>query len=304
MASSYLIVALAAAVCTTHAHFTFVRVRQNGEWLEPTHYIRNKTTPFEERDSSNTNYHVRLYNAPSYAVRDWPESVRCGRDNMAHAADTDILTIRAGDTLEFTHQRSEPEWPPEMWNNCPDGRGSCEYADWNPTGIVDLNHQESFMVYLSKVLEGQDLHSYDGLGDWVKIYTLGLKLKNDSLHPVHWIPWNYQEIPAPFMFNVLKETPAGEYLLRVDLVNTGVFEFNFTTFPAEVYPSCLQIRVESDFQGSLPQGIKILEDLMHASPGMATSLSMYNSEKVDEDYVYPGGMLWTGTDMIVDKPQL
>ena len=37
---------------------------------------------------------------------------------------------------------------------------------------------------------------------------------------------------------------------------------------------------------------------------MRTSLSMYRFEKVDEDYVYPGGKLWTGTEMIVDKPQV
>ena len=86
-----------------------------------------------ELDSPDTNYDIRYYNGPTYAVTDYPDSVRCGRHNMAHATDTDILTVRAGDKLEFAHQRSEPEWPPEMWNNCPDERGSCQYApDWNP----------------------------------------------------------------------------------------------------------------------------------------------------------------------------
>ncbi|KAJ2998006.1 hypothetical protein NUW58_g458 [Xylaria curta] len=299
-----LCVALAAIVCTARAHFSFVRVRQNGVWLEPTRYIRNKTSPYEERDSPDTNYHIRLYNFPTYAVTDRPDSVRCGRDNMAHAADTEVLTVRAGDTLEFAHHRSEPEWPPEMWNNCPDDRGSCNHADWNPTGIVDLNHPGPFMAHVSKVPEGQELHSYDGSGDWVKIYSLGLDLRNDSQRPVHWIPWNDEGIPAPFVFSVPKETPAGDYLLRADLVNTGVFEFNFTSFPAQLYPSCLQIHVESDVEGSLPKGIKIPEDLMHESPGMATSLSMYREQKLDEDYVYPGGLLWTGTEMVVDKPRL
>ncbi|GAW19297.1 hypothetical protein ANO14919_087830 [Xylariales sp. No.14919] len=326
MAISYLLVALAALGTTAQAHFTFARVRKNGEWLEPTRYIRcvrsppysgeyelplsrlnrsrNKTSPYEERASPDTNNNVRLYNFPTYATTDRPESVRCGRDNMAHAADTDILTIRAGDKLEFAHQRSDPEWPPELWNNCPYDRGSCIYADWNPTGVMDLNHKGPFTVHLSKVPNGQGIRSYDGSGDWVKIYSLGLDLRNDSQHPVHWIPWNDQGIPAPFVFNVPKETPAGEYLLRADLVNTGVFEFNFTSFPAQLYPSCLQIHVESDFEGSLPEGIKIPEDLMHESPGMVTSLGMYREEKVDEDYVYPGGRLWTGTDMVVDKPRL
>ncbi|TGJ82975.1 hypothetical protein E0Z10_g5805 [Xylaria hypoxylon] len=307
MAISSLFVALAALGSTAQAHFTFARVRQNGDWLEPTRYIRqsrNKTSPYDEQASPDTNNNVRYYNFPTYAVTDRPDSVRCGRDNMAHAADTDILKIRAGDKLELAHQRLEPPWGPEVWDNCPDDRGSCIIESWNPTGITPLNHQGPFIAHLSKVPEGQDINSYDGSGDWVKIYSLGLELRDNPSLPVHWIPWNDEGIPAPFVFNVPKETPAGDYLLRTDLVNTGVFEANVTTFPAQVYPSCLQIRIESDFEGSLPAGIKIPEDLMHESPGMATSLAMYRQEKVDADYVYPGGLLWTGTKLVVDKPQV
>jgi hypothetical protein len=29
---------------------------------------------------------------------------------------------------------------------------------------------------------------------------------------------------------------------------------------------------------------------------------MYNGKKVDADYVYPGGKLWNGKEMIEDKP--
>ncbi|KAI0513300.1 glycosyl hydrolase family 61-domain-containing protein [Xylaria bambusicola] len=302
MTISHLLVTLAAAISSVQAHFAFARVRQNGEWLEPTRYIRNKTSPFTERDSPDTNYHVRRWIDPTYAVTDYPDSVRCGRDNMAHAADTEVLTIRAGDQLEFAHQRKDPEWPPEMWNNCPDERGSCDYASWNPEGYIHFNHPGPFIAHLSKVPEGQDIHSYDGSGEWVKIYTLGLELRDDQQHPIHWIPWNDEGIPAPFAFSVPKETPDGDYLLRADLVYTGVYEFNFTSFPSQLYPSCLQIRVESDYEGSLPKGIRIPEDMMHDSPGMNTSLSMYRFDKLDDDYVYPGGMLWTGKEMVVDKP--
>lgn len=53
------------------------------------------------------------------------------------------------------------------------------------------------MAHLSRVPEGQDIRSYDGSGEWVKIYTLGLDLRNDTQHPVHWVPWNDEGIPAP-----------------------------------------------------------------------------------------------------------
>jgi hypothetical protein len=87
---------------------------------------RNKTTPFEELWTPQTNVNTRLYNFPTYAT-DIPNSVRCGRDNMAYANATESINIRAGDTIEFAQQRHEPdEWTDAMWYNCSDGRGSCD----------------------------------------------------------------------------------------------------------------------------------------------------------------------------------
>lgn len=45
---------------------------------------------------------------------------------MAHASETEVLTVRAGDTIEIAHQRYEPsEWFDGMFDNCPDGHGTC-----------------------------------------------------------------------------------------------------------------------------------------------------------------------------------
>ena len=38
--------------------------------------------------------------------------------------------------------------------------------------------------------------------------------------------------------------------------------------------------------------------------GILVSQDMYNNKKVDEDYVYPGGKLWTGKELVDDKPIL
>ena len=35
---------------------------------------------------------------------------------------------------------------------------------------------------------------------------------------------------------------------------------------------------------------------------MRTSLDMYYDRVLDEGWVYPGGPLWTGEELIVDKP--
>lgn len=55
---------------------------------------------------------------------------------------------------------------------------------------MDLNHQGPFIAHLSKVLEGQDVHTYDGSGDWVKIHTLGMEMTEDVINPIHWLAWN------------------------------------------------------------------------------------------------------------------
>ena len=90
-------------------------------------HISNKTAPFEELDTPNANYNERTYNSPTFAATDYPASVRCGRDNMAWAADTEVLTVKAGDTIELAHSRNEPwYWDDNQWYDCPNDRGSCQ----------------------------------------------------------------------------------------------------------------------------------------------------------------------------------
>lgn len=36
---------------------------------------------------------------------------------------------------------------------------------------------------------------------------------------------------------------------------------------------------------------------------METTLAMYRQEQLDENYVYPGGLLWDGEKLMEDKPQ-
>ncbi|KAH8196752.1 hypothetical protein TruAng_009071 [Truncatella angustata] len=292
---------LAAIATIAQAHFTFVRISVNGEWQEPTRFIRNKTTPFEEPYTPNTNYNTRMYNDPTYAT-DISESTRCGRDNMAHAGDTEVLTIRAGDTIEFAHQRYEPAlWTDAMWYNCTDGRGSCNPNQVN--GIMDINHQGPVIAHLSRVPDGVDVKEYDGSGEWVKIYTLGMEWWANQTNPVHWLAYNDQKWPekASFLFRLLRL----EYLLRIDEVNTGLEEHNEvfnSSSPGQLYPSCAQIQIESGFGGNVPEGIKIPEAFSHASPGMAITLAMYRDTDVDAAYVYPGGPLWDGENLVQDRP--
>lgn len=91
----------------------------------------------------------RNYVDPTYPY-DLPDSVRCGRDNMAHASDTEILKLKAGDTLEFLSFPFSPinwsnysEVPDVQWDNCPEGRGGCSIKRPNLVSTQMTNHLEN-----------------------------------------------------------------------------------------------------------------------------------------------------------------
>ncbi|KAI3336514.1 glycosyl hydrolase family 61-domain-containing protein [Xylariaceae sp. AK1471] len=285
-----------------------MRIAHNGEWQEPLRYIRNKTTPYYDigrpEDTGEATFY-RSYNFPTYSV-DRAESQRCGRDSMNYANGTDVLKVRAGDTIEFAHHRFEPEeWKDSDFVDCPDGRGTCRH-DGYP---MEINHQGPVFALLSKVPEGLDVHDYDGSGEWVKIYTVGItrrEVPKDPKYPFLWLPQNDGQLPPRFEFKIPPQTPSGQYLLRMDLVWPGMIDsyVNFTVI-AQMYPTCAQIQVESDAKSNaLPKGIRIPEDFTHESPGMRWTWEMNNGLVVDDDWVYPGGPLWNGEQLVVDKPML
>ncbi|ORY08473.1 glycosyl hydrolase family 61-domain-containing protein [Clohesyomyces aquaticus] len=293
--------ALTAVASLTEAHFTFVRVKHNNEWKNPLQYIRNKTSPYDEQAYYLSNFLGRYYNWPTYSI-DRPESIRCGRDNMAHASSTEVLTVHAGDELEIAQQRSEPaEWKPDQFENCPDGKGTCYHEDgW----YQDFNHPGPLLVHLSRVPSGQNITTYDGTGDWVKIHTVGLTSTPTS--PVLWKL--YTRDPPHMTFKIPATVPAGQYLMRMDVIWSGFL--NAGQKPgddgtlAQMYPSCAQLNIinNSTTPTTFPTGVKIPEIFMPGMPGMETTRDMYSQTSLDPNYTYPGGDLWDGEKFIVDKP--
>jgi hypothetical protein len=183
--------------------------------LNSSHTNRNKTAPFTENPIPDTNRLEREFTEPTYAT-DKPNSVRCGRDNLAHAAETEVLKLKAGDTVEIAHHRGVPsEWTDDQFYNCASGYGSCQpnAASWRPDKgtymvseakhfesadtnrtLQDINHPGPLLVHLSQVPKGQDVRTYDGSGEWTKIFRVGLELRNDG-QSVKWLPWNDQLQP-------------------------------------------------------------------------------------------------------------
>lgn len=131
----------------TNWEVTFVRIAVNGEWQAPTpvhsvtifrfslrsrfsntNYSSNKTEPYTEPSTpgqSDPSQNIRQYHFPTY-LSDNPNSVRCGRDNMAHAGMTEKLKVKAGDLTEVAHQKIEPKlWADNQCYGCTDNRGTC-----------------------------------------------------------------------------------------------------------------------------------------------------------------------------------
>lgn len=171
---------------------SFARLAHNGVWHDPLRYIRNKTSPYNDT----------WFGQPGLPPEHWwtyptefvnkPESVRCGRNHMAHAANTEVLNVKAGDEIEYAHIRYEPyEWTDDMWYGCPDGRGSCGKYGQN------INHPGPVVAHLSRVPDGMNVTEYDGSGDWTKIYSLGLEWREGIKFPVFWLAYNEEKAPVP-----------------------------------------------------------------------------------------------------------
>ncbi|KAI1747372.1 hypothetical protein F4782DRAFT_521402 [Xylaria castorea] len=102
----------------------------------------------------------------------------------------EVLTVRAGDSVAFAHQLKDPDsCTNAQFLNCPEGRGTCDDKGY----AIGLYHESPVIANLSKVPGGQDMHKYDGSGEWIKIYTIGVRTRGPgdfSDLPSIWLPHN------------------------------------------------------------------------------------------------------------------
>jgi len=59
----------------------------------------------------------------------------------------------------------------------------------------DFNHPGPAIVHLSKVPEGQDVTTYDGSGEWVKIHSSGMKIGKNGTYS--WPLYNVMGLDIP-----------------------------------------------------------------------------------------------------------
>ncbi|KAF2877972.1 hypothetical protein BDV95DRAFT_663227 [Massariosphaeria phaeospora] len=140
MPSPTRLLALLTSSSLGSAHFVFSRLAHNGVWHPPQHFIRYVRRP-AGLPSPVQSLPPLLFRSPvqfSPSNAQFPETVprhrrkrrsaptttqasatgrsphtpptpRCGRDSLAHANATAVLTVKAGDTLEFVATHVFPQ---------------------------------------------------------------------------------------------------------------------------------------------------------------------------------------------------
>jgi len=129
----------------------YIRLAHNGIWQTPLKYIRyrlfqpanslsiviisdsisNRTAPWQEADTPTLNG-WRTWSFPTYPS-DSNTSVRCGRNSLAWASQTETLKVKAGDEIEFLSTNAPPlVWGNKtliQWDECPENKGGCTPAE-------------------------------------------------------------------------------------------------------------------------------------------------------------------------------
>ncbi|PLB49936.1 hypothetical protein P170DRAFT_133996 [Aspergillus steynii IBT 23096] len=144
-----------------------------------------------------------------------------------------------------------------------------------------MKHPGPLQIYMSKA-EG-DVTTYDGSGDWFKVYQEGVC--NDisgGLKDEDWCTWDKDTAS----FTIPKDTPAGQYLVRVEHIGlhrgfSGNSEFYFT---------CAQIEVTGSGAGSPSPVVKIPE--VYQPDDANIHFNIYNP--IPTSYDLPGPAIWSG----------
>ncbi|QRV79200.1 glycoside hydrolase family 61 protein [Ceratobasidium sp. AG-Ba] len=145
---------------------------------------------------------------------------------------------------------------------------------------IGMSHPGPLQVYLGKVPSGSTASSWDGSGaNWFKIYAIGASFSTGSLA---W-PTDNQ---STFKFKIPSNTPAGQYLLRVEHI---ALHGASSVGGAQFYISCAQITVTGGGSGN-PAKVSIPGVYTGSEPGIL--INIYWPPVTN--YTLPGPAVWSG----------
>jgi hypothetical protein len=176
--------------------------------------------------------------------------MRCNFGSWENAAKTKTHPVTAGSTVGFT------------------------VAD-------SIGHGGPLFAYMSKA--PSTASTYDGSGNWFKIYELGIKNFADDKRSAAWAADQLRKVE----FKIPKAIPDGEYLLRLEHIALhGAQKLN----GAQAYMSCAQIKVTGGAGGSPGPMVKIPGLYNPTDPGLLFN-PYYPPLK---NYTMPGPKVYKG----------
>ncbi|TEB18579.1 hypothetical protein FA13DRAFT_1579389, partial [Coprinellus micaceus] len=175
----------------------------------------------------------------------------CNANNRVVA---NSVSVKAGDKFTF-------EW----------------HHDNRDDDIIDGSHKGPVLVYIS-----------DAAGkEWTKIFEANGfadgSFAVDKLIAAH----GQHSVTIP-------NVPAGDYILRAEIIALHEADALFTENAArgaQLYPSCVQIKVTSAGTDALPKGVALPSDYTNSSPGI--KFNLYNGTPASS-YKAPGPAVWSG----------
>ncbi|KAH7346446.1 glycosyl hydrolase family 61-domain-containing protein [Rhexocercosporidium sp. MPI-PUGE-AT-0058] len=238
------------------AHYSWNTNIIKGVTTPPNKYIRGTTR--------KTAYNpVKFSSNPAADIRDGSfvdgPDIRCNQGAFTNAGKTEIMTVSAGEEIRF----------------------KLAYG-------ATMGHPGPGCLYASRA-PNDDVKSYDGSGEWFKFFEEGICNKGGDLTNKAWCTWDRDWIAGI----IPKETPSGEYLIRVEHIGVHRSHVN----QPEHYPACAQVKVINGGTGTPGPLVKFPGAYKDTDP--YAKFSIYNGYK---EFPMPGPAVWNGTAGSVPVP--
>ncbi|KXJ89104.1 glycoside hydrolase, partial [Microdochium bolleyi] len=246
MKVSAILVAALAQVGSAHYFFDSVVTGNNaGPSFQYIRQFTRKTAYNPIKFSSNPAADIR-----DNSFIDGPDA-RCNQGAFTNAGKTQILEVAAGNSVTVK------------------------------LGVgATMQHPGPSLFYMSKAPTGS-VKAYDGSGDWFKIGQTGICNQSLDFKSTAWCSWDKNTVTA----TVPKNTPSGEYLLRVEHIGIHRSHVN----QPEHFVSCVQVKVTNGGNGTPGPMVKFPGAYKNTDP--YANFSIYNGFKA---FPMPGPAVWDG----------
>ncbi|KAF2224797.1 glycoside hydrolase [Elsinoe ampelina] len=240
------LIALLAQVAS--AHYFFDKTIYQGKESATSQYIRASTRA--------TKYNpIKFSSNPAADIRDGSTidgpDARCNQGAFANAGRTNVLSVTAGSSLTVKLAVG-----------------------------AKMQHPGPSLAYMSRA-PNDNVKTYDGSGNWFKIYQQGICNAGGDFTMGAWCSYNKDTISA----TIPKNTPNGEYLVRFEHIGVHRSHVN----QPEHYVGCVQIKVTGGGNGSPGPMVKF--------PGAYKATDAYAKMNIyvgPKTITFPGPAVWSG----------